>query len=70
MKKVQRTSFVSPSGLRKPKQMMNFSMITASLLFKFFTNPVELQKHFERQMQQILEAVSEFEEGDVKLTKI
>ncbi|XP_020715989.1 uncharacterized protein LOC101451218 isoform X2 [Ceratitis capitata] len=37
--------------------------------FQIFTNPVELQKHFERQMQQILEAVSEFEEGDVKIDK-
>ncbi|XP_013112640.1 uncharacterized protein LOC106090851 [Stomoxys calcitrans] len=31
--------------------------------FQIFTNPMELQKHFERQMQQILEAVSEME-GD------
>ncbi|XP_039950317.1 uncharacterized protein LOC126752082 [Bactrocera neohumeralis] len=37
--------------------------------FQIFTNPVELQKHFERQMQQILEAVSEFEDGDVKIDK-
>ncbi|KAM7352012.1 uncharacterized protein ACRADG_004683 [Cochliomyia hominivorax] len=29
--------------------------------FQIFTNPMELQKHFERQMQQILEAVSEME---------
>ncbi|XP_011290654.2 uncharacterized protein LOC101894535 [Musca domestica] len=32
--------------------------------FQIFTNPMELQKHFERQMQQILEAVSEMEGGD------
>ncbi|KAI8125067.1 hypothetical protein FF38_05827 [Lucilia cuprina] len=32
-------------------------------VFQIFTNPMELQKHFERQMQQILEAVSEME-GD------
>lgn len=31
--------------------------------FQIFTNPMELQKHFERQMQQILEAVSEMEGG-------
>ncbi|XP_017466242.1 PREDICTED: uncharacterized protein LOC108359083 [Rhagoletis zephyria] len=37
--------------------------------FQTFTNPLELQKHFERQMQQILEAVSEFEDGDIKIDK-
>ncbi|XP_053959686.1 uncharacterized protein LOC128864180 [Anastrepha ludens] len=37
--------------------------------FQIFTNPLELQKHFERQMQQILEAVSEFEGDDVKIDK-
>lgn len=33
--------------------------------FQIFTNPMELQKHFERQMQQILEAVSEMEGGNL-----
>ena len=32
--------------------------------FQVFTNPMELQKHFERQMQQIMEAVSQFEDGN------
>ena len=36
--------------------------------FQIFTNPMELQKHFERQMQQILEAVSEMDGGNCNET--
>lgn len=38
-------------------------------VFEVFTNPMELQKHFEHQMQQIMEAVSQFEENPPKLDK-
>ncbi|XP_055837044.1 uncharacterized protein LOC129905571 [Episyrphus balteatus] len=38
-------------------------------VFQVFTNPMELQKHFEHQMQQIMEAVSQYEENPPKFDK-
>uniref|UniRef100_A0A1A9WKJ6 Uncharacterized protein n=1 Tax=Glossina brevipalpis TaxID=37001 RepID=A0A1A9WKJ6_9MUSC len=37
--------------------------------FQVFTNPMELQKHFESQMQQILEAVNELENNRMPVEK-
>lgn len=38
-------------------------------VFEVFTNPMEMQKHFENQMQQIMEAVSQYEENPPKFDK-
>ncbi|XP_055918010.1 uncharacterized protein LOC129950187 [Eupeodes corollae] len=38
-------------------------------IFEVFTNPIEMQKHFEQQMQQIMEAVSQYEENPPKFDK-
>lgn len=38
-------------------------------VFEVFTNPMEMQKHFEHQMQQIMEAVSQYEENSPKIDK-
>uniref|UniRef100_A0A1A9V896 Uncharacterized protein n=1 Tax=Glossina austeni TaxID=7395 RepID=A0A1A9V896_GLOAU len=37
--------------------------------FQVFTNPLELQKHFESQMQQILEAINELENNRMPIEK-